>query len=194
MSNGKTQKTYLEPCNLLLNIVLEQIAEPFPVPVGQLAQFPLKHGLVKDFRDAHTTARLDHRVTSMSAVQHPTKLTQPQRTKQDTHSLGAVARSDTPSCSSNLALAQLDLLETVDGGVQIKVDLATVADKDAVTHTRQTLGLELLQLGEEGRHVEDDARADQVHAFRVDEARGQEVEVVRDALGDDRVSGIMTAL
>lgn len=89
-----------------------------------------------------------------------------------THSLGAVGRSNAPSGGADLAGAQLDLLEAVDGGVQVKVDLAAVRDEDAVAHAGQALFLEALELFEEAGDVEDDAGADEVLALGVDQARG----------------------
>lgn len=129
--------------------------------------------------------------------------------------LCAVRRANAAPRGANLALAQLHLLETVDGGVEVKVDLAAVRDEDAVVDVGQALGLEFAELLEEARDVEDDAGADEVHAVRVDEAGGEEVEAVRHAVGDcgkqsqstlpsfpldcwsvgitDRVSGIVAA-
>ena len=83
--------------------------------------------------------------------------------------------------------AHLDFLEAVDGGVEVKVDLAAVGDQDAV------VGLEalLFQLGkllEEAGDVEDDAGADQVDAVGVDQAGRKKVEA------DGSVSGRRSGL
>lgn len=54
--------------------------------------------------------------------------------------------------------------------------------------------LEGLQFLEEARDVDDAAAADNIDAAGVDEARGQDVEVIGDAVGNDGVSSIVTAL
>jgi hypothetical protein len=54
--------------------------------------------------------------------------------------------------------------------------------------------LERLELLEEARDVDDAAAADDVDAVGVDKTGGQDVEVVGDAVGDDGVAGVVTAL
>jgi hypothetical protein len=64
--------------------------------------------------------------------------------------------------------------------VQFEVDLGAVADEQVLAGVGEPLGLEGLEFFEEGLDIEDDAGADQVGALRVDEARGQKMETVRD--------------
>lgn len=78
--------------------------------------------------------------------------------------------------------------------MQVKVDVAPVRHEDALARVCDTLLLHVEELLEERRHVEDHAGADQVDAALCHEAGGEEVEVVRDAVGLDRMAGIMTAL
>ena len=87
-------------------------------------------------------------------------------------SLCAVRWANTSPRSANLALAQLNLLEAVDGGMEVEVDLTAVLDEDTVVHVFQALFLQLGKFLEEARNVEDNSGADQVHAVRVDEAGG----------------------
>lgn len=61
--------TYPEPANLLLDIVLEQVAEPLFVAVGELAQLPLKDLLVKDLGDTDATPGLRETRGIISATQ-----------------------------------------------------------------------------------------------------------------------------
>lgn len=76
--------------------------------------------------------------------------------------------------------------------MQLEVDLGAVADQQVLARVREALGLERRELLEEGLEVDDDARADQVGAVRVDEARGQEVEAGEDVnMGDSGEEGVL---
>lgn len=90
--------------------------------------------------------------------------------------------------------AQLNLLQAVDRRMQVEVDVAPVGHKDTLARIRDALLLHIDQLLEEGRHVEDHAGADQVDAALCYEAGGEEVEVVRDAIGLDGMTGVVAAL
>jgi hypothetical protein len=90
--------------------------------------------------------------------------------------LVGVRRADAAAGGADLVAGQLALLEAVDAGVQLEVDLGAVADEEVLAGVGEALRLEVGEFLEEGLNVEDDARADQVGALRVDEARGQEVE------------------
>ena len=92
--------------------------------------------------------------------------------------LGAVAWANAPLGGAHGIVPELDLLEAVDGSVQVEVDVTTVADQDARAGVLDALGLDVSQLLEEGGQVEDDAGADEVDAAERDEARGQQVEVI----------------
>jgi hypothetical protein len=45
---------------------------------------------------------------------------------------------------------------------------------------------------EELRHADDGSRADEVDGLRVDQAGGEDVEVVSDTIDDDSVTGVVT--
>jgi hypothetical protein len=90
--------------------------------------------------------------------------------------LVGVRGPDAAAGRANLVACQLALLQAVDAGVQLEVDLGAVADEQVLARVREPLGLERGELLEEGLDVEDDARTNQVGALRVDEARGQQVE------------------
>lgn len=94
---------------------------------------------------------------------------------------------------TNEAAAELDLLEAIDQLVHVEDDVGAVRDVYAAVGAQAVL-LERGELGEEAGDVDDAAAADDVDAARVDEARGQDVEVVRDAVGDNRVAGVVAAL
>ena len=99
---------------------------------------------------------------------------------------GGVAWADATFRGTNGVGAQLRLLGLVDSAVEIKVDVASVGYEDAIVDVLQALLLDGLQFREEGGHVDDDTGSDEVHAVGVHEAGGQEVEVVADAIRDDR--------
>lgn len=209
---GELGAVLLEAGNLLLDVVLEQVAKALLIARRELAQLALKELLVEDLVDANTTP-LDATQKVSPCPMFTARRACSRRVAYP--GLCAVRRANAAPRGANLALAQLHLLETVDGGVEVKVDLAAVRDEDAVVDVGQALGLEFAELLEEARDVEDDAGADEVHAVRVDEAGGEEVEAVRHAVGDcgkqsqstlpsfpldcwsvgitDRVSGIVAA-
>lgn len=95
---------------------------------------------------------------------------------------------------ANSVTAQFNLLQAVDGRVQVEVDVAPVRYEKTLARIGDSLLLDIKELLEEGRHVEDHARADQVDAALCDEAGGEEVEVVGDAIGLDGMTGVVTTL
>jgi len=145
---GQLLAVLAEAGDLLLDVVLEQVAEALLVPGGQVAQLLLEMLLVKDLVHAYPVAA----------------------------GLVGVRRADAAAGGADLVAGQLALLEAVDAGVQLEVDLGAVADEEVLAGVGEALRLEVGEFLEEGLNVEDDARADQVGALRVDEARGQEVE------------------
>src|SRR4051812_25108689 len=94
---------------------------------------------------------------------------------------------------TNEALTELHLLETVDLLVHVKDDMCPVGDVDAALGAESML-LQRLEFLEKARHVDDAAAANDVYAVGVDETGGEDVEVVRDTVGDDGVAGIVAAL
>lgn len=99
------------------------------------------------------------------AAQSPRRhvLVKPNRPQDWTHcSLCRIRRTDAAAGGADLARTKLDLFETVDGDVEIQVDGDTVRDKDAVMDILEALLFQYCQLGEEGGHVEDNSRADEV--------------------------------
>jgi len=66
--------------------------------------------------------------------------------------------------------------------MQVEVYVTSVRDEDALSHSIEALFLQLGELFEEAGHMENDARTDQVHAVRTDEARWEEMEAVRNAV------------
>lgn len=77
--------------------------------------------------------------------------------------------------------------------MNIKHDMRTIADEDATLGIEPML-FEGLQLLEETGDVDDAAAADEVDAAGIDEARGEDVEVVGDAIGDNGVASVVAAL
>ena len=77
--------------------------------------------------------------------------------------------------------------------MDIEDDLRAVRDEYPAVGVQALLG-QLLQFLEEGRDVHDTPTSNDVYAAGVHEAGGEDVEVVRDAVGDDGVAGIVTAL
>jgi hypothetical protein len=145
---GQLLAVLAEARNLLLDIVLQQVAEPLLVTRRQVAQLGLKVRLVKDLVDAYPVAGR----------------------------LVGVRGPDAAARGADLVARELALLEAVDARVQLQVDLGAVADEQVLARVGQALLLERGEFLEESLDVEDDARANQVGAVRVDEARGQEVE------------------
>lgn len=149
----KLRAVLLEPANFFLNIVFQEIAVALPVSVGQLAQLALKQFLVKELGQAHTTAG----------------------------SLGTIAWANSSLGGANSVRAQLDFFEAINSGVEVKVDVASVGYEDALAGIYNSLGLNIGKFLEERWYVEDDARTDQVDAFRRDKTGWEEMEVVGDA-------------
>lgn len=78
--------------------------------------------------------------------------------------------------------------------MQIEADMRPVGDEDAFPTACETLCLELVKLFEKGWDMDDTAGANEVNfAGRVDEARGEDVEVIGDVANYDRVPGVVTA-
>lgn len=164
-SNMKIHDSYLETGNFLLDIVGD-VSIACAVGSVQGAQLALKSDLVQDLTDAHTTAC----------------------------GLVAVAGSNTLTGSANLATTKTLLLKTIDDRVEVKADVRTVRDKDALGSALQALGLDGGQLLEEAGDVEDGAGTDEVDAFGGNQTGGQDVEVVGDVLVDNGVAGICIQL
>lgn len=140
----------IEALDLVLDIVGQEIAVALLVTGLELAQLALEKLLVEHLCEADAAPGC----------------------------LGAVAWANAPLCGAHGILPELDLLEAVDSGVQVEVDVTAVTDQDPGAGVLDALGLDVSQLLEEGGHVEDDAGADEVDAARRNEARGQKVEVV----------------
>lgn len=79
--------------------------------------------------------------------------------------------------------------------MEVENKVSTIGNEETAI-TVETLLLDVVQLGKEGRNVNDDTGANEASAARVDETRGEEVEVELglDAVdvSDDGVSGVVT--
>lgn len=53
------------------------------------------------------------------------------------------------SLSVTILASKLDLLETIDSGMKIQVDVDSIRNKNAIVYVGETLGIELLELLEE---------------------------------------------
>lgn len=158
-------QAHLVSADLVFDVVLQQVAEALLVAGGQASQAGFELGLVEDVAHAH------------AAAGH----------------LGAVGWADALLGGADEGAGQLALLEPVDQLVHVEDDMGAVADVDAGVGG-QALCVEGGELVEEAGHMHDAAAADEVDAGRVDEARGQDVEVVGDAVDDDGVAGVVAAL
>lgn len=154
-------KTNLEHLNLILDVVV-QVAKSCAIPSLQVSQLALEDSLIQKLTNAHTASR----------------------------GLVTVARSNTLARGSDLAATELGLLQTVDHRVQLEAHVRTVRDEDALASSRQTLLLQRSQFLEEAGDVHDGTGTDQVDAFRRDEARGQDVEVVGHIVVHNRVASV----
>lgn len=154
-----------EPLDLFLGIILQQVSIALLEPSSHLPEPCLELLRAKDIRN-----------------QDPGAL-----------SLGHVRRPDALACGPDVLLAQLDLLQPIDFGVQVQVDVRAVTDEHAVCRTNAVL-LDDLDFFEELRYVDHAARADQVDTAVGQDAGGQDVYVEGRAILDDRVAGIVTAL
>jgi hypothetical protein len=94
---------------------------------------------------------------------------------------------------TNESLAELHLLEAVDLLMDVKDDMRPVGNVYAALGA-ETMLLQRLEFLEEARHVHNTAATNDVYAVWIDEARGEDMEVVCDAVGDDGVAGIVTTL
>ena len=88
---------------------------------------------------------------------------------------GGVSRPDALLGGAQLALAlvPLILLQSVDGLMEVKDQMSPIGDLQPGFPAGQALGLVLGQLLEQVGHVDDHAVADQRHAIRPNDARGQ---------------------
>lgn len=71
--------------------------------------------------------------------------------------------------------------------------MRTVGDKDALASRGKALRLKVSELLEKAGNVENSSGADEVNAFRRDEAGGQNVEVVGYVLVNDSVTGVYSS-
>lgn len=156
----------LETLNLVIHVVYEGVAESLLVPGGKFAQSCLEKLGTEHLADGDSAPC----------------------------GRGGIAGADAALRGSDGVGAQLNLLGLVDSAVEVEVDVASVGDEDALVDILQALLLDRLELREERRHVDDNARADQVEAVGIHEARGQEVEIVADTVRVDGVAGIVTSL
>ena len=113
---------FLEALELLVDVILEQVAVALLEAGGQQAQLALEEGLVEHL--AYGDA---------GAGRH-----------------GAVGGADTPLGGADAVLAQLALLEPVDLLVAVGDDVAAVRHEQPVADAFEALRLELGELIEEG--------------------------------------------
>lgn len=126
---GQLLAVLAEAGNLLLDVVLQQVAKALLVAGGQLAQLGLEVLLVED-------------------LVHPDSVAA---------RLVRVGRADATPSRADLLASQLLLLQAIDAGVQLEVDLGAVADQEVLARVCEPLGLEGGEFLEEGLNVEDDA-------------------------------------
>jgi hypothetical protein len=100
---------------------------------------------------------------------------------------------DVQSPPTDEALTQFHLFQTVHLLVYIEDNMCPIRDEDA-TLGLQAMFLQRLQLLEEARHVDHAATSDDVDAAWVHETRRQDVEVVGNAVCDNCVAGVVSAL
>lgn len=160
---GETRAPFVIFLDLSLDIVLQQIAVTLLVSSSHGSQFLVHELLVEDLANSDTRAS----------------------------GLGLVARADALLGGADGASAELNLLEAIDERVKLEQSVGAVTDEDAVLVFEIVL-LELLELVEELRHADDSSRADEVDGLRVDQAGGEDMEVVSDTIDDDGVTGIVT--
>ena len=89
-------------------------------------------------------------------------------TQTGARGLGRVGRTDALLGGANAAASQLDLLESVDDLVEVEHEVGSVRNEEA-TVAVQTLLFERVELGEERRNMDDNARADEARATGVDQ-------------------------
>ena len=94
---------------------------------------------------------------------------------------------------TNVSSTKLDLLEAIHQLVNIENDVCPVRNIYPVLGV-QTVLVQSLELLEEAGYVDDATATDDIDAVRVDETGGEDVEVVRDTVDDDSVSGVVTTL
>jgi hypothetical protein len=125
----------VETLDLVLGVVLENVAVALLVAVGEVAQLLVEAGLVEDVRDTDTAAS----------------------------GLGGVCGTNSLAGCANVRVSEFHLLETVHLGVKVQVDVAAVADQHAVLGGDSVL-LQNLDLVEKVGDVNDAAGANEVDA------------------------------
>lgn len=81
--------------------------------------------------------------------------------------LGGVSRTDSLLGGADAASAQFDFLQAINDLMEVKDEVRSVRDKES-TITVEPFLLKRIQLGEEGRNVHHNARADEACTARVD--------------------------
>jgi len=94
---------------------------------------------------------------------------------------------------TNHATAQFHLLQAIHHLVHVKHDMGAVRDEYSSVRL-QSVFLQRFQLLEETGNVNDAATSDDIDAARVHETARENMEIVRDAVRDNGVSGVVTAL
>jgi len=133
----------VEALDLVLDVVLEQVAVALLVAIGEVLELLVKALLVEDVGDTDTAAG----------------------------SLCGVCWSNTLSGGADLRVSKFHLLKTVYLGVKVQVDVAAVADKHAVLGGDAVL-LEDIDLVEEVGNVDNAAGTDEVDATLGEDAGG----------------------
>jgi len=157
--------THLESSNLFLNIILQEIPISLLKSTGQFSQFLLELLLVEYFWYANATSGTLRRVgwSDWSNGGQPSI-----DSRRDLKSIRLSATLLTAlSCCANRAFSQLYFLKTIDQLVKIKYDMCTIAYVDSASYIFQSLGLQIIQLLEEGWDVNDDTRSDEVDTILI---------------------------
>lgn len=125
----------VEALDLVLGVVLENVAVALLVTVGKVAQLLVETGFVEDVGDTDTAAS----------------------------GLGGVCGANSLAGCANVCISEFHLLETINLGVKVQVDVAAVADQHAILGGDSVL-LQNLDLVEKVGDVNDAAGADEVDA------------------------------
>jgi hypothetical protein len=176
---------YLELRNLLIHIVLEQIAEPLLVSHSQSPELLLEDLLVE--KVAHTETTPGH----LGAVRWTNSL--PCGAYFLESALQPSQFHSSMMMLTNVASTEFHLFQAIHQLMHIEDNMSPIRDVYPSLGIQPML-LQRLQFLEEAGHMNDTATSNDIDASRVHKAAGENVKVVGDAVCDNRVPGIVTAL
>ena len=108
--------------------------------------------------------------------------------------LRRVGRADALLGRAETSLALVAFDESVNLLMQVEDEVSAIGYVKAVSPVLEALGLVLGDLLEHVGQMDDTAVADDGRARLVDDSTRQQVKVVLDAVGDDRVAGVVAAV